>query len=87
MRPGLSGLIRVLSMVTMSFSQDRWVNSPRLVRADACAQYGDPFLFSPEPEDRWVNSPRLVQADACAQYGDHFLLSPESDDRWVTVGV
>jgi hypothetical protein len=34
------------------------------------AQYGDPFLLSPELEDRWVNAPRLLQADPSAQYGE-----------------
>ncbi len=40
-------LTLVLSMVTLSFSH----LSLRIVRADTHAQYGDPFLFSLEPED------------------------------------
>ncbi len=66
------------------------MNAPQTVRADPGAQYGDPFLLSPEPEDRWVNAPRPVRAGPGAQYGDPFLLSPdpflpspEPEDRWV----
>jgi hypothetical protein len=63
--------------------EDRWVNAPQLVRADAGSQQGHPFLLSPDPEDRWVNAPRLVGAVPDAQYSDPFLLSPEPEDRWV----
>jgi hypothetical protein len=51
--------------------------------ADTLAQYGDPFLFSPEPEDRWVNSPQLVRAEQGTQHCDPFLPSPEPEERWV----